>query len=278
MTDHDQMPLSRIYRTERGAGTALRELRSYRDLLRFLVWRSVKVRYAQSILGFGWAIAQPLAQVLVFTIVFGRLVGVDSGGENYALFAFVALVPWSYFSNALTQATASLSSNANLLKKVYFPRLILPLAQTGARLVDFAIAFLLLAAALLIAGEAPGEWIILLPLLILIMVITALGAGLWLSALAIQYRDINHAAGFAVQLMMYASPVVYSIDLVPGRWQHLYALNPMVGVIEGFRSALLDSGPPRFDLIGIGAGVAVLLLASGLAYFQSREHLFADVG
>ncbi len=254
-----------------------RELREYRDLFLFLIWRSIKARYAQSALGIGWAVVQPLASMVVFTLIFGRLVGIQSDGEPYAIFAFVALVPWTYFSNALTQATLSLSIETNILTKIYFPRLILPLSAVAARLVDFAIAFAILAILLPIYGKMPNAGVLVLPLLILMMIATAAGLGLWLTALSIQYRDVNHAAGFAVQLLMYAAPVVYPASLVPDSLQLLYALNPMVGVIEGFRSALLGTRAMPWDLIGIGLAVATVAAVSGMFYFRRKEHVFADV-
>lgn len=254
-----------------------RELVEYRDLFRFLIWRSIKARYAQSALGIGWAVVQPLASMVVFTLIFGRLVGVESDGQPYAIFAFVALVPWTYFSNALTQATLSLSTETNILTKIYFPRLILPLSAVAARLVDFLIAFAILAILLAVYGQVPNAGALVLPLLILMMVATAAGLGLWLTALSIQYRDVNHAAGFAVQLFMYAAPVVYPASLVPENLQLLYALNPMVGVIEGFRSGLLGTRAMPWDLIFVGAAVAIVLAISGMFYFRRKEHVFADV-
>jgi lipopolysaccharide transport system permease protein len=254
-----------------------KELRDYSDLFFFLVWRGIKARYAQSAIGIGWAVIQPLASMVVFTVIFGRLVGMESDGEPYAIFAFVALVPWTYFSNALTQATSSLSRDANLISKIYFPRLIIPLSAVAARLVDFGIALIMLAILLLVYGNLPGPGILLLPLLIVLMVLTAAGLGLWLTALSIQYRDVNYAAGFAVQLLMYAAPVVYPASLIPERYQLLYALNPMVGVIEGFRAALLGTRDMPWTLISIGTAVAVVIAVSGMFYFRRKEHVFADV-
>ena len=254
-----------------------KELRDYRDLFFFLIWRSVKVRYAQSAVGVGWAVIQPIASMVVFTVIFGRLVNVNSDGRAYAVFAFAALVPWTYFSNALTQATNSLTKNANVISKVYFPRLIVPLSEVAARLVDFAIAFLILIILLLAYGQVPNAGILALPLLIAIMIATAAGLGLGLTALSIQYRDVNHAVGFAIHLLMYAAPVVYSVSIIPERFRLLYALNPMVGVIEGFRSALLGTRPMPWDLIGVGSIVAIAVAFVGLMYFRRKERLFADV-
>ncbi|MGB3722930.1 MAG: ABC transporter permease [Pacificimonas sp.] len=257
---------------------SLFEIPAYADLLRFLVLRSIKVRYAQSVLGFGWAVIQPLMQMFVFTIIFGTLIGVKSDGENYAVFAFAALVPWTYFSNALTQATSSLTANANLISKIYFPRLILPLSEVSARLIDFLIGMAMLLIMLLFYGVTPTFGWLLVPGLVIIMILTSAGAAFWLSALSVQYRDVNYASTFMVQILMYASPVVYSTSIVPEAYQRLYALNPMVGVIDGFRSILLGGTPLRPDLIGIGAVVSLVLFVSGALYFQRRQHVFADVG
>ncbi len=262
-----------------------RELYQYRDLFRFLVWREIKVRYAQSTIGIGWAIIQPVFSMLVFTIVFGRLAGVSSDGAPYALFSLAGLVPWTYFANALTEGTASLVSNANMLSKVYFPRLLLPLSSVVAKLVDFAIAMLILAGLMIWfrltseAGTAAGPtWgVLLLPGLVALMMLAAAGLGMWLTALAIQYRDVKHAMTFVVQLLMYAAPVVYPASLIPGRYQWLYAVNPMVGVIEGFRAALLGTRPMPWDLLAIGAASTCVITITGCLYFRSKERLFADV-
>jgi lipopolysaccharide transport system permease protein len=215
--------------------------------------------------------------MLVFTLVFGRLARVPSDGVPYALFSFAALVPWTYFANALTDSTGSLISNSGMLSKVYFPRLVLPLAAVTAKLVDFGISFVLLLVLMACYGRVPTIGIAALPLLIAIMVLAAAGAGMWLTALAIQYRDVSYAMSFFVQLLMYAAPVVYPTSLVPQRFRLLYALNPMVGVIEGFRSALLATGPMPWDLLAVGAVTALLLAVTGLLYFSGRERLFADM-
>ena len=254
-----------------------KELHAYRDLFFFLVWRSVRVRYAQSTLGIGWAVIQPLFSMLVFTVVFGKLARIESDGVPYAVFSFAALVPWTYFANALTEGTASLVSNANMLSKVYFPRLILPLSAVVAKLVDFAISLVLLAALMAWYQVVPTAGILLLPALVLLMMLTAAGLGLWLTALAVQYRDVNYAMSFVVQLLMYAAPVVYPASLIPERYQLLYALNPMVGVIEGFRAALLGTRPMPYDFLALGTAVAVAVALTGALYFRRREPLFADV-
>jgi lipopolysaccharide transport system permease protein len=253
------------------------ELVQYRDLFRFLVWREIKVRYAQSAIGIGWAIIQPVFSMLVFAIVFGKLAGVKSDGVPYALFSFAALVPWTYFSNAVIDGTTSLVSNASMISKVYFPRVLLPLASVAAKLVDFAIAMLLLFVLMALFRHAPTWSALLLPLFILLMIVTAAGLGLWLTALAIQYRDVKHAIGFVVQLLMYSAPVVYPASLIPKPYDLAYALNPMVGVIEGFRAALLGTQSMPWTWISISACSAACIAISGLAYFRRREKVFADV-
>lgn len=253
------------------------ELYRYRDMFRFLTWRSIKTRYAQSVIGIGWAVIQPLFSMLVFTIVFGKLARVSSDGAPYALFSFAALVPWTYFANALTDSTASLIANSSMLSKVYFPRLILPLSAVTAKLVDFGIAMLMLFGLMIAYRVAPTSAVIALPLLVLIMVTTAAGAGMWLTALAIQYRDVSYAMGFLVQLLMYAAPVVYPMSLVPAKYQEIYSINPMVGVIEGFRAALLGTRAMPWSSVAIGSVSALLLVVSGALYFRRKERVFADV-
>ncbi len=253
-----------------------RELYDYRDLFLFLTWRQIKVQYAQSTLGIGWAIIQPLFSMVVFTIVFGNLAGVSSDGAPYAVFSFVALVPWTYFANAVTEGANSLISNTNMLTKVYFPRLVLPLSAVLGKLVDFSIGMLLLFVLMAWFGVAPNWGVLALPLLVLLMMLTAAGLGMWMTALAVQYRDVKYGLNFAVQLLMYAAPVVYPASLVPEKWQLAYALNPMVGVIEGFRSALLGTRAMPWDLLTVGSASAALIAASGVLYFRSKERLFAD--
>ncbi len=220
-----------------------RELLDYRDLFLFLVWRDVKVQYAQSTLGIGWAVIQPLFSMIVFTIVFGRLAGVSSDGAPYAVFSFAALVPWTYFANAVTQGANSLVSNTNMLTKVYFPRLVLPLSSVLAKLVDFGIGMILLFVLMAWYGVVPTWGVLALPVLVLLMILTAAGLGMWMTALAVQYRDVKYGLNFAVQLLMYAAPVVYPASLIPEKWQLAYAINPMVGVIEGFRRLCWEPAP-----------------------------------
>ncbi len=254
-----------------------RELNEYRDLFLFLVWRAIRVRYAQSALGIGWAVVQPVFSMIVYTVILGKLAKISSDGVPYAVFSFAGLVPWTYFANALTDSTNSLIGNSNMISKVYFPRLILPLASVLAKLVDFAIALVLLFCLMLWYGIAPNGSIVALPLLILLMMLTAAGLGMWFTAMAIQYRDVSYAMGFVVQLFMYAAPVVYPASLIPEQYRLLYALNPMVGVIEGFRAALLGTRAMPWEFIGIGAVVALCLFFTGAVYFRFKERIFADV-
>lgn len=253
------------------------ELRQYRDLFYFLVWRDIKTRYAQSVLGIGWAVIQPLFNMVIFTIVFGGLAKVSSDGLPYAIFSYTALVPWTYFANALTGASSSLISASNMISKVYFPRIVVPLAPVLGKLVDFAIAFIILLGMMLWFRIPPTPWALFLPVLILLMMLTAAGIGMWLTALSVQYRDINYAMSFIVQALMYAAPVVYPASAVPDRFRILYGLFPMTGVIEGFRSALLGANPMPWDLILPGALSAILIALSGLWYFRRMERIFADV-
>lgn len=254
-----------------------RELFEYRDLFFFLIWRNVKTRYAQSALGVGWAVIQPLFSMVVFTIIFGKLAKISSDGVPYAIFSFAALVPWTYFSGALTQGTTSLVAGANMISKVYFPRMVLPLSAVLGKLVDFGIGMILLFILMACFRVTPNIGILMLPGLILLMILTAAGMAMWLTALAIQYRDVNYAMNFVVQLLMYAAPVVYPASLIPPQYQLLYAVNPMVGVIEGFRSALLGTRPMPWDFLAVGVVAALMIAISGALYFRRREKLFADV-
>jgi lipopolysaccharide transport system permease protein len=253
------------------------ELYHYRDLLWFLTWRNIKVLYAQSIIGIGWAVLQPLFSMLVFTLVFGMFAKMNSDGVPYALFSFCALVPWSYFSNALLDSGNSLVNQADMLSKVYFPRLVLPLSSVLSKLVDLVIALGVLFGMMLIYQRPPTWQIVFLPLLIAIMTLTAAGMGMFLSSLAIQYRDIKHAMTFIVQLLMYTTPVVYPTTLVPEWLQPYYAMNPMVGVIEGFRAALLGTREMPWGWIAIGAITSSLIFMAGLLQFRQQERVFADV-
>lgn len=254
----------------------------YRELVYFLTWRDIKVRYKQAALGIAWAIIQPVVQMIIFTLIFGRLAGMktDAGiPQNwYPVFSFAALLPWQLFQGALQRSGISLVGNANLLTKVYFPRLIIPFSAVAAGLVDFACSFLVLVG-LMIYYRVPFTWNMLwLPAMILLALLAALAVGLWLSALNVQYRDVQHMIPFLLQAWMYASPVVYSIDMIPahGPWRLIYGLNPMTGVIQGFRWALLGSSPPdRLMLVSIV--MVFVLLVSGMYYFRRMERNFADM-
>ncbi len=254
-----------------------RELVEYRDLFLFLVWRSIKVRYAQSTIGIGWAIIQPVFSMIIFTIVFGKFAHIGSDGAPYAIFSFAALVPWTYFSNALNESADSLVSNANMISKVYFPRLILPMAGVGSKLLDFAIASIILAGMMVWFGVTPTWGVLAIPLLVLLMMLTAAGLGMWFTALSSQYRHDKLAMSFVVQSLMYAAPVVYSVTLIPEKYRLLYAIYPMVGVIEGFRSALLGTRPMPWAMLAVSATSALAIALSGCFYFRNRERLFADV-
>ncbi|RMH72040.1 MAG: ABC transporter permease [Gemmatimonadetes bacterium] len=253
------------------------ELWRYRDLFYFLVWRDIKVLYAQTVLGFLWAIIRPLFSMVVFSVVFGGLAKVPSDGIPYPIFSYAALLPWTYFSTALTTSSTSLITNAQMLSKVYFPRLIIPMTAVLAKLVDFFIASSILAAMMFWFGIAPTVNIIYVPLLIVLMMLTAAGFGMWLSALGIQYRDVKHASQFISQLLMYAAPVVWPSSLIPAQYRLWYGLYPIAGVIEGFRAALLGSTPMPWDLIGMGSLSAIVIFGSGLFYFRRMERIFADV-
>ncbi len=254
-----------------------RELWQYRELLFFLIKRDVQVRYRQTALGVGWAVLQPLLTMAIFSVVFGRLANLPSDGLPYPIFSFAALLPWQLFSGALTRAGTSLVSSSNLLTKVYFPRLIIPISAVAAGLVDFAIAFVVLIVLMLFYGITPGAAVIWIPVLVLFALAAALAVGLWLSALNVKYRDVQHLIPFLVMAWMYASPVAYSANLIPaGKWRVLYALNPMAGVIQGFRWALAGGRAPDTSIF-VSAAVVVVLLFGGLFYFRRMERVFADI-
>lgn len=256
----------------------LREIWQYWELLYFLVWREVKVRYKQTVIGAAWAIIQPLMTMVIFTIVFGKFAKIPSDGLPYPVFAYAALLPWTFFAQALTRSGASLVGNANLVTKVYFPRLIIPLAAALAPIVDFLVSFLVLIGMMIWYGITP-TWsgLLALPFFMVLTIMTALAVSLWLSPLNVRYRDVGHTLPFISQFWMYASPVVYPVSLVPERWQLLYSLNPMVGVIEGFRWALLGKESPNFMAMAISATVVLALLVGGVVFFKKMEGTFADV-
>ncbi len=253
------------------------EIWQYRDLLYFLTVRGIKAKYAQSVLGVGWAVIQPLFQTLVFTVIFGNLAKMSSDGVPYVLFSFTAMVPWNYFSNILTNSSNSLVQNRDMLSKVYFPRLVLPVSSVISKLLDFLIAFVVLIGLLLYFRVAPNATLVYFPLLLLILMMTSLGIGMILSAMAVQFRDVQYAMSFMVRIFMYSVPVVYSISIIPEQYLYLYALNPMVGVIEGMRSIFLSTTPMPWDLIGIGGIVSLILFVFGALYFRRMEKTFADI-
>lgn len=256
----------------------LRGLWEYRELLYFLAWRDVKIRYKQTALGVAWAVLQPFLTMLLFSIFLGRLARMPSDNAPYPLFAYAALVPWTFFANGLTQASNSLVGSADLIKKVYFPRLVVPLSVLLGGLPDLALSFLLLLIMMAYYGLYPGVALLLwLPLLLLLTLVTALGVGLFLSALNVKYRDVRYIVAFLTQVWMFSTPILYPASLVPGRWRVAYSLNPMVGVIEGFRWTLLrTSTAPELSMITSGI-TAVLILIVGLFYFRRMEETFADI-
>jgi homopolymeric O-antigen transport system permease protein len=255
----------------------IRELWQHRDLIYFLAWRDVKVRYKQTALGVAWAVLQPVVAMAIFTIFLGGLVHVPSDGLPYPLFAFVGLLPWMYFANATSGASGSLVANTNLVSKVYFPRLAIPIAAVLAGVVDLAIGLVLLILLLFVFGIVPAWTALLLPIFVALMVLTALGVSVWFSALDVQYRDVRYAIPFLIQVWLFATPVVYPASVVPEQYRGLYGLNPMAGVVEGFRWALLDHDAFPASLICVSCLVVAAILFSGLLYFRRMERTFADV-
>jgi lipopolysaccharide transport system permease protein len=259
----------------------LGQLWAFRELVYFLTWRDIKVRYKQAILGIGWAVLQPVLSMVIFTVIFNRFLGIrpdnNISPELYPIFTFAALLPWQFFQGALQRSSISLVGNANLLTKIYFPRLIIPISAVGAGLVDFFFALLVLGGLMVYYRLPISPNLLWVPLFLLLALLAALAVGLWLSALNVQYRDVQHMVPFLLQAWMYASPVVYSVDVISAGpvWKALYALNPMVGVIQGFRWALLGGAPPDLSML-ISAAVVLVLLVSGLFYFRHMERTFAD--
>lgn len=273
----DELPVS-IYEPTRGwLSLRLNEIWHYRELLYFLTWRDVKIRYKQTALGVAWAVLQPLITMVIFSVIFGQLANLPSDGIPYPVFSYAALLPWGLFSGALQRAGTSLVANSNLITKVYFPRLVIPISAVAAGLLDFLIAFIVLLG-LMLFYKIPLTWMILtIPLFMLLAVLTALAVSLWLSALNVQYRDVQHIIPFLIQAWMYASPVAYSAGLIPtGPWRIVYGLNPLAGVIQGFRWALLGASPPD-ELLVVSIVIVLFLLVSGLFYFRRMERTFADV-
>ncbi|MEP7087996.1 MAG: ABC transporter permease [Gemmatimonadota bacterium] len=259
-------------------GLNVGELWANRELLLFLVWRDIKVQYAQTVLGAAWAVVQPLMTMLIFTLVFGRLAKIPSDGVPYSVFTLAALIPWMYFSNAFSAASSSLVNSSNLITKVYFPRLIIPIVSILSGLVNFAVSCVVLAVMMIWYHVTPS-WAAMpmIPALLLLMIFTATGVGCWLAAVYIQYRDVRQIVPFIVQIWMYVSPVVYPLSLVPERYRTLYALNPMAGIIQTFRVVLLRTGEIPWGTLGISTIVGMALFLSGTLYYRHTEHLFADV-
>lgn len=255
----------------------LKEIWDYRDLMFFLAWRDINIRYKQTILGAAWAVVQPVLTMILFTIFFGRMAGVPSEGAPYPLFAFAALLPWQYFATTLGNAANSLVNNSNLLSKVYFPRLLIPLTSLFPPAVDFLIAFMVFIGLMFYYRWVPTLKMIWLPAFLLLAMVTTLGAGLWFAAMNVKYRDVRHIVSVLVQFGMFLSPVAYPSRIVPMPWLQIYALNPMVGVIEGFRWALLGTVALPLRLIAISSVAALVMLVSGLYYFRYTEKTFADI-
>lgn len=277
----DDVPTIVIKPTRGWASLQLRALWEYRELLYFLVWRDVKVRYKQTAVGAAWIILQPVISIAIFSLLFGVLLKVPSGGVPYPVFTFAALLPWNYFAGSLTRSSASLVGSANLITKVYFPRLIIPISGVLSGLVDFAVASAVLGVLMAIYGVVPTLAILILPAFLLLALVTALGFGLWLAALNVRYRDVNYLVPFLVQIWMYATPVIYGSTLIPERFRFLLALNPMTGVVEGFRWALLgrqlsDAHPPG-PLFAASVAISLLVLVTGAIFFRRTERTFADV-
>lgn len=270
-------PITYIRPSEGWVSLKLAELWEYRELLYFLCWRDIKVRYKQTALGAAWAIIQPFFTMVVFSVFFGRLAQIPSDGIPYPLFAYAALVPWSFFAHSLSSSSNSLVDSANLLRKVYFPRLAIPLATVLSGVIDFAVAFVVLLGMMLFYGRTPTPNSIWLPFLLLLALTTALGVGLWLSALNVQYRDVRYTIPFLTQFWLFATPIAYPSSLLSEPWRTLYGINPMVGVVEGFRWALLGTATAPGPILIVSALTALGLLVSGAYYFRRMEKSFADL-
>jgi len=273
---HPPRPLIAIRPSRGWAPLRLNDLWEYRELFYFLIWRDIKVRYKQTALGAAWAIIQPVVTMVVFSFFFGRLAKIPSDGVPYPIFAYTALLPWQLFSLSLVQASNSLVNSSNLIRKVYFPRMIVPIASVLASVVDFAIAFVVLLAMMVYYGMVPGLPALLLPLMVLLALCTATGVSLWLAALNVRYRDVRHIMPFLAQFWMFATPVVYPSSLLAEPWRTLYGINPMTGVVEGFRWALLGTEPPG-SMIAVSVVASIVIQRSGAPYFRRMEQSFADI-
>lgn len=271
---------ARVLRIEPSLGWVslrLHELWEYRELLYFLTWRDIKVRYKQTVLGAAWAIIQPFFTMVIFSIFFGRLAQIPSDGIPYPIFAYAALVPWTFFANGLTQSSNSLVNSANLLKKVYFPRLVIPLSSVLSGVVDFVLAFIVLLGMILFYGIVPTANVLWLPFLLLLAFVTSLGVGLWFSAMNVQFRDVRYTIPFLTQFWLFATPIAYPSSLLSESWRIFYGLNPMVGVVEGFRWALLGTETAPGPMILVSSCAAMIILVGGAFYFRRMERTFADV-
>jgi lipopolysaccharide transport system permease protein len=272
----DTLPVTRIYPKSGWQIINFKELKEYRDLFYFLVWRDIKILYAQTILGFLWAILQPLIQIIIFTIIFGKVAKISTEGVPYVLFSSVAIIPWTYLSQAIGQSSQSLVSGQHMLGKIYFPRLIFPLTSVLAKLLDFGISMLIILVVILYYRVVPTWTLLFFPLFIVIMMSISAGVGMWLSALAIRFRDVKFAMPFAIRMLMYTAPIVYSASSIPEKWRLVYSLNPIVGVIEGFRACLLGT-PMPWTYIWSGIITTAIILISGAFYFKRMERVFVDV-
>ena len=276
-SQNTELPKTRIEPSKGWSSIDFREVWEYRELFYFLVWRDIKVRYKQTILGASWAIIQPLFTMVIFSLFFGRLAQVPSDGVPYPIFSFAALVPWTFFANSVTNASNSLVVSSNMLKKVYFPRITLPMSSVFSGLVDFSLAFIVLLVMMAFFGIAPTSNIVWVPFLLVLAIITALGTSFWLSSMNVQFRDVRYTIPFLIQAWLFLTPVAYPSSLLEEPWKTLYALNPMVGVVEGFRWALLGTDTAPGPMVAASTVVAIILLISGAFYFRRMEKHFADV-
>lgn len=269
-------PMLIIQPTKGWVSLKTKEIWEYRELLYFLIWRDIKVRYKQTVLGAAWAIIQPFFTMVVFSVFFGKLGKIPSDGLPYPIFSYTALLPWSYFAQALSESSNALVGSSSLIRKVYFPRLIIPISGVLSGLVDFAIAFTVFIGMMFYYQVQPTLTILTLPLFLILALVTALGVGLWLSALNVEYRDVRFVIPFLVQFWLFATPVAYPSSMLPEPWRTVYGINPMAGVVEGFRWALLGTDPPG-PMIAVSVTVSILLLISGAYYFRRMERTFADI-
>ena len=277
MTPTIEVPRIRIAPSRGWVSLKLHELWQYRELLYFFVWRDVKVRYKQTVLGVAWAVLQPLFTMVIFSLFFGRLAKIPSEGVPYPIFSYTALIPWIFFANGINQSTSSVVTGGSLIKKVYFPRLIVPISSVLAGLADFVPAFLVLLGMMLFYNILPTLQLFWIPAFLLLALITALGVGMWLSALNVQFRDVRYAVPFLIQCWLFATPIAYPSSLLPEPWKTVYAINPMVGVVEGFRWALLGTESAPGPMLFVSASAALVLLVSGAFFFRRMERSFADV-